>query len=293
MGVRCCVHATSRQHSEARHIPPSDGGDCRRRTVGRRARRTSRPDDRGRRDVARARSLLLSGATCSRRRTATTWPGSTQSRAPSPSVSGQPCPQRRCAGTTAWSQTASPSSFRSLRSPSCPTSPAWRRCGPTSAITRCATPADPEQIGADKLWGPNFDTAGNGMKIGIIDDGLEATHPYFNPSGFQYPPGFPEGLTQYTTPKVIVQRVFTPAIADVEVREAAVRSGELVPRDARRRHRRRRTRRDRRRHNRSRASPRTRTSATTRRSRSRRRTSASTATARRSQRRSRRRCRTG
>ena len=69
----------------------------------------------------------------------------------------------------------------------------------------------PEQIGADKLWGPNFETAGNGMKIGIIDDGLDAAHPYFNSNGFQYPPGFPKGMTKYTTPKVIVQRVFTPA----------------------------------------------------------------------------------
>ena len=69
----------------------------------------------------------------------------------------------------------------------------------------------PEQIGANTLWGPNFETAGNGMKIGIIDDGLQATHPYFNPSGFHYPAGFPKGLTKYTTPKVIVQRVFTPA----------------------------------------------------------------------------------
>ena len=85
------------------------------------------------------------------------------------------------------------------------------RCGRTSATTHFAIIGGPEQIGADKLWGQNFDTAGNGMKIGIIDDGLEATHPYFNPSGFQYPPGFPKGLTKYTTPKVIVQRVFTPA----------------------------------------------------------------------------------
>ena len=69
----------------------------------------------------------------------------------------------------------------------------------------------PEQIGADQLWGPNLETAGNGMKIGIIDDGLDASHPYFNANGFQYPVGFPKGLTQYTTPKVIVQRVFTPA----------------------------------------------------------------------------------
>ena len=68
----------------------------------------------------------------------------------------------------------------------------------------------PQQIGADKLWGPNFETAGNGMKIGIIDDGVEADHPYFDPNGFQYPPGFPKGQTQLATPKVIVQRTFTP-----------------------------------------------------------------------------------
>jgi subtilisin family serine protease len=66
-------------------------------------------------------------------------------------------------------------------------------------------------IGANALWGANFDTAGNGMKIGIIDDGLDAAHPYFNPSGFEYPPGFPKGQVQYATPKVIVQRTFAPA----------------------------------------------------------------------------------
>jgi len=70
--------------------------------------------------------------------------------------------------------------------------------------------AGPQQIGADQLWGPNLETAGNGMKIGIIDDGLEADHPYFNPAGYTYPPGFPKGQTQYTTPKVIVQRTFAP-----------------------------------------------------------------------------------
>jgi subtilisin family serine protease len=68
-------------------------------------------------------------------------------------------------------------------------------------------------IGADKLWGASFETAGNGMKIGIIDDGLDAAHPYFNPDGFQYPAGFPKtdaGDERYATPKVIVQRTFTP-----------------------------------------------------------------------------------
>ena len=72
------------------------------------------------------------------------------------------------------------------------------------------TAGGPEQIGADKLWGPTFATAGNGMKIAVIDDGIDASNPYFNPSGFQYPAGFPKGQTKYTTAKVIVQRTFAP-----------------------------------------------------------------------------------
>src|SRR3954447_25534414 len=48
------------------------------------------------------------------------------------------------------------------------------------------------------------------MKIAVIDDGVDASNPYFNPSGFQYPPGFPKGQTQAATPKVIVQRAFAP-----------------------------------------------------------------------------------
>jgi len=68
----------------------------------------------------------------------------------------------------------------------------------------------PELIGADKLWGPALATAGNGIKIGIIDDGVDATHPYFSPSGLAYPAGFPKGRTDLATPKVIVQRAFAP-----------------------------------------------------------------------------------
>jgi len=66
-----------------------------------------------------------------------------------------------------------------------------------------------EEIGADQLWGSGLATAGTGVKIGIIDDGLDAAHQYFDPAGFKYPPGYPKGQTKYTTPKVIVQRTFT------------------------------------------------------------------------------------
>jgi len=64
------------------------------------------------------------------------------------------------------------------------------------------------QIGAPQLWGPALQTAGQGVKIGIIDDGVDARHPYFDPAGFHYPPGFPKGQVRYATPKVIVQRAF-------------------------------------------------------------------------------------
>jgi subtilisin family serine protease len=69
------------------------------------------------------------------------------------------------------------------------------------------------QIGADQLWGPTLATSGQGMKIGFIDDGVDAVHPYFDPTGFAYPPGFPKGQVALATPKVIVQRAFAPANA--------------------------------------------------------------------------------
>jgi subtilisin family serine protease len=68
----------------------------------------------------------------------------------------------------------------------------------------------PQLIGATTLWGPTLATAGQGMKIGIIDDGIDQTHPMFAPRGLAYPPGFPKGQTAFTTPKVIVARAFPP-----------------------------------------------------------------------------------
>src|SRR5436190_11761391 len=69
----------------------------------------------------------------------------------------------------------------------------------------------PHVIGADQLWGlPSFSTAGNGIKIGILDQGIDKSHPFFSPDGYAYPPGFPKGNAAYTTPKVIVARAFAP-----------------------------------------------------------------------------------
>jgi subtilisin family serine protease len=65
-------------------------------------------------------------------------------------------------------------------------------------------------IGAPSLWGPTRATAGQGIKIGIIDDGVDQAHPFFSPAGFTMPAGFPKGNRAYTTAKVIVARAFPP-----------------------------------------------------------------------------------
>jgi subtilisin family serine protease len=79
-----------------------------------------------------------------------------------------------------------------------------------SARYHSQTAAGPELIGAPFLWGSGLTTAGQGMKIGVIDEGVDQTHPYFNASGFASPPGFPKGNRSYTSAKVIVARAFAP-----------------------------------------------------------------------------------
>ncbi len=69
----------------------------------------------------------------------------------------------------------------------------------------------PQAIGAPDLWGPTLATAGDGVKIGIVDDGVDQSHPFLSPAGYTMPAGFPKGQTKYTTAKVIVARSFTPA----------------------------------------------------------------------------------
>ena len=73
--------------------------------------------------------------------------------------------------------------------------------------------ATPQQIGAPALWGQGLDTAGQGVKIGIIDSGIDAGHPFFDPTGYAMPAGFPKGQERFTTAKVIVARVFAPKSA--------------------------------------------------------------------------------
>ncbi len=55
---------------------------------------------------------------------------------------------------------------------------------------------------------------GQGMKIGVVDTGVDSSSPFLNPAGFAYPPGFPRGDTKLTTPKVIVAKVFPGPVRD-------------------------------------------------------------------------------
>lgn len=66
----------------------------------------------------------------------------------------------------------------------------------------------PGFIGAPQLWNGPIAARGDGMKIGILDDGIDQTHPFFSPAGYAMPPGFPKGQTTHTTAKVIVARAF-------------------------------------------------------------------------------------
>jgi len=55
---------------------------------------------------------------------------------------------------------------------------------------------------------------GQGIKIAVVDTGVDPTSPFLNPAGFSYPPGFPRGDLKLTTPKVIVARVFPGPVRD-------------------------------------------------------------------------------
>jgi subtilisin family serine protease len=70
-----------------------------------------------------------------------------------------------------------------------------------------ATNRSPSVIGADVLRATTGAT-GEGVKIGVVDTGVDPRNPFLDPAGFSYPPGFPKGLASATTPKVIVARVF-------------------------------------------------------------------------------------
>ena len=69
---------------------------------------------------------------------------------------------------------------------------------------------DAVTIRARELPAADLPNAGAGIKIGIIDDGVDQRHRFFDPTGYAMPAGYPRGQAQYTTAKVIVARAFPP-----------------------------------------------------------------------------------
>jgi minor extracellular serine protease Vpr len=104
-------------------------------------------------------------------------------------------------------------------------------------------------INASDAWNAagGRSVAGAGIKIGDIDSGIDETHPFFDPTGFSYPPGFPkcdaadstshtpDQDCKYVSPKVIVAKIFynkakqqgldAQAIQDHGTHTAAMRLG--------------------------------------------------------------------
>ena len=72
---------------------------------------------------------------------------------------------------------------------------------------RLALNESPALIGAPALSAATG-ARGEGVKIAVIDDGVDQSHPFFDSTGYTYPPGYPKGGRRWTTPRVIVARAF-------------------------------------------------------------------------------------
>ena len=69
-----------------------------------------------------------------------------------------------------------------------------------------------DEQGPAVIGAPQFAAAtgakGEGVRVAVVDDGVDQEHPYLSSAGFEYPAGFPKGTAGGTTPKVIVARGF-------------------------------------------------------------------------------------
>jgi subtilisin family serine protease len=76
------------------------------------------------------------------------------------------------------------------------------------ATYRADTDTVPQIVGAIPLWGVDRSTDGHGVKVAVIDDGIDAGAPFLGPHGMRPPPGFPRGQRRFTSGRVIVARSF-------------------------------------------------------------------------------------
>ena len=126
----------------------------------------------------------------------------------------------RSAGATGSSRTASRSRFR-RRGATAAYAP-WVRDVLLAGSYGPQLTSTPRQIGAPALWGPALDTAGQGMKIGIIDSGVDPSHPFFDPAGYTMPPGFPKGQQRSRPPRSSSRAPFAPERETASARVAFI-----------------------------------------------------------------------
>lgn len=69
-------------------------------------------------------------------------------------------------------------------------------------------------------WSQTGGGAGAGIKIAIIDSGVDFKHPGFNDGGFTAPEGFPRGDIAYTNNKVIVARSYVSLLRRADADES-------------------------------------------------------------------------
>ncbi|HYF92291.1 MAG TPA: S8 family serine peptidase [Symbiobacteriaceae bacterium] len=65
-------------------------------------------------------------------------------------------------------------------------------------------------IGTPALWSAlgGQESAGSGIKVGVIDSGVDQSHPFLHDAGMTAPAGYPMGDARFTSNKVIVAKVF-------------------------------------------------------------------------------------
>ena len=71
--------------------------------------------------------------------------------------------------------------------------------------------------------------AGAGIKIGIIDSGIDQNHTGFQDSSLTPPPGFPKGDSNYTNSKVIVARSYVAMLSESDPQFSS--PDDVTPRD--------------------------------------------------------------
>ncbi len=67
--------------------------------------------------------------------------------------------------------------------------------------------------------------AGKGIKIGIVDSGIDTTNPMFIDNSLAAPPGFPKGETAFTNSKVIVARSYVYLLSRRQSVQTAIDEG--------------------------------------------------------------------